>query len=522
MLTISHPWTKRSARIYDVFGFFQASFLVACEKYLGDVPELRQIKEGKEHRSAFTFKELDDFIIPYNDLELKLLVDVMNILRDDLAKVGITPGMWHGPGAVANEVLKKYEIPISRDVPKEVLNASQYAYAGGRFEHFLVGRYKGTVYEYDINSAYPAAATHLPDLTQGHWEHVQRYEPGSFGVWHIKYQSRQEHKGIQPEPLFCRSRDGFVSYPCQVEGWYWTPEASFCADSVTDGWVFRATSSERPFAFIQELYDQRRVFKAERNSAERALKLILNSIYGKLAQKIGWDPLEPPRWHQFEYAGYITSYCRAKIYEAIKLSPNDIISVETDAVFSTVPLDLPISNQLGDWEEKRYSEIVYIQSGFYYATDLDGEIICKYRGMDRDRSTMQPVGLPYRAVLDHLRDRTGHGNKSTPSLVSSTTRFIGLGVGLTSYRTWRSWETADRYISVDQGSGKSKRTHVGARCPDCQDNINMYDKPHRMTIGVEGGHSYARDLPWRPLLDPDVKWWELPDTFGEELFRWEA
>jgi len=522
---VVHHRTKRSFILYDVFGFFQTSFIEACKEYLGeDDPDLGIIEEGKAARNQFTWEELDDFIIPYNRMELDMLVRMMDLLRNDFHAVGIHPGRWHGPGAVANETLKKYGVPIQRDIPKEVNDAAQYAYAGGRFEQFYVGRYPHTVWEYDIRSAYPAAATRLPDLSGGTWENVQQFEPGSFGVWNVDYRwNGGLGRTNRPQPLFCRAEHGTISYPNEVSGWYWTPEASLVADHVIGGYVYRPSTDGRPFGFIEDLYEQRRALKSQNNPAQRALKLILNSLYGKTAQTVGGKK-GPPAWHQLEFAGYITSYTRAKIHEAILLNPEAIIATETDAVFSTVPLDLPLSTGLGDWEEKEYKSIVYLQSGFYYAEltkpNKNGKtIICKYRGMDRDRNTGFPVGLPYRDVLDHLDKKTGIPGQPTPNLFTTTTRFIGLGLGLRTSSVWRSWERNERVVSLDQRGRFNKRAHLSEDCPLCQAGISMYQQLHPMKISGYSGPSYARKLPWKTLEQQAPV---SPEEYGEINDDWQA
>lgn len=498
---VKHRRTHRSFILYDVFGFFQTSFLQTCREYLGeDDPDLGIIERGKQDRVQFKWEELEDKIAPYNRMELTMLVRVMDQLRDDLHSVGIDPSRWHGPGAIANEVLAKYNIPISRDIPEEVLDASQYAYAGGRFEAFGLGRYANLVWEYDIHSAYPAAATQLPDLSNGAWEHVEAFESGTFGVWYVDYCSPDDENSAsrRPGPLFCRAETGLISYPAEVQNWYWTPEAKLVCGYVKEGWIFRPNTERKPFSFITDLYDERRILQNQGSSAQRAIKLILNSLYGKTAQCVGGKG-KPPRWHQLEYAGYITSYTRSMIYEAMKLNPDAIIAVETDAIFSTVPLDLDVGPGLGQWERKEYKEIVYLQSGFYYATKIDNTIVCKYRGMDRDRETMQPVGLPYRYVLDHLDRRTGPKHIRTPGLLSYTTRFIGLGLSLKTSAVWRSWEKKTKVISLDQTSWGNKRFHLSVLCDACQDEKTMYECLHTMLIGGYAGESYPRALPWREV-----------------------
>lgn len=520
-LYIKHGRTKRSAIIYDCFAFFQKSFLATCQDYLErDDEELRIIEEGKGLRGAFRYDQLDDLIIPYNKLELSMTVRVMNRLREDFHAVGVDPSQWHGPGAVANKVYAMHDVPISRDIPEEVLSASQFAYAGGRFEQFRMGRCPGPIYECDIRSAYPAALATLPDLSDGVWEHVRGYEPGTFGVYRIEYNDRSIWRDRRPQPLFCRSKNGYISYPPKVQGWYWSPEAALVPDSVQEGYVFRGTDA-RPFAFVEAMYEQRRILKAEGNVTQRPLKLILNSLYGKLAQTVGATK-KAPRWHQLEYAGYVTSHCRAQIYNAIQQNPDAIIAVETDGIFSTEKLDLPYSDRLGDWELLTFDEITYIQSGLYYTTK-DGVDNARYRGMDHDEDGM-PLGLPLEEVHKRLK---WNGNNF---LSSTTMRFIGLGLGLRTDAVWRSWERKARSIRLNGKTEHSKRYHLVEECRHCRDLIMPYEQAHPMTIGGYQGQSYARPLPWRdltPVTAEDIsleEYLEMNDDIRElenDLERWQ-
>lgn len=529
MFNVTHRRSGRAFILYDVFGYFAKSFEQVCVQFLGEEdPRLATIRAGKAARGTalFNLDEMDSRIIPYNAMELEMLVEIMVLLRKDLHDVSIDPEGWHGPGAVASKALAYFSVPISRQTPIGVIHAAQYGYAGGWFEHFWLGCSPGRVWEYDLHSAYPAATLQLPDLSKGHWEYVDHFEPGTFGVWDIRYSGHHGGRGSnhRPQPLYCRSENGSITHPFEVQGWYWTPEASLVPDSVRGGWVFRPSSDARPFAFIQDLYDSRLVLKGPPyNPAERALKLVLNSIYGKLAQTVGWDKKNklPPTWHQFEWAGYITSYTRAKIYQAILQAPEAIIAVETDAIFSTVPLDLPQSDLLGDWECKMHEKITYLQSGFYYAEEPNGSITCRYRGMDRDPVTKQPMGLPYDEVLSHLATRTGRPTKESGKLRAQTTRFIGLGLGMMTDSVWRSWEKKDHYISLDGDRYTTKRYHDPQVCPMCQGSIPMSEALHPTYIGgyptFNGGDniSWARSLPWSKR--PVDQWWTRSQS--EEEFR---
>lgn len=471
---------KTTIRLFDVFGFFQSSFVVALEKFLGETDELQQIRDGKRQRQAFSFDELHSLIIPYWEAELRLMVRLMEALRDDLNNAGIRINSWHGPGAVASNVFRSQGIKdVKKFPPREVNRAAQYAYAGGRFELFKCGHHPGKVWEYDINSAYPAAIAELPNLADGEWERVTEFEPDSFGVWHCQYSYAGKDQFWRPHPLFCRNGKGHVTFQDLVSGWYWTPEAALVPNCVKGGYVFRHNNSA-PFSFVREMYEQRKKWKVEGNSAERAYKLALNSLYGKMAQRVGWEEgRELPRWHQLEWAGYVTSATRAKLWQAISQSPENIVAVETDAVFSLVPLDLPVSKELGEWELDTFDWITYIQNGVYWG-GKDGRIVEKYRGYDKG-------SLDYGEIFQYLANPIGR------NLAGRTTRFVGMGLGLHTSATWRSWETAERNLVL---GGGGKRQHMASICPSCKAGIPLNEALHPMVATSGTGNSQPHSLPW--------------------------
>lgn len=474
-------------KLFDVFSFFQSSFVKACEKFLGENdPELERIREGKQARSSFAFDELEMFIIPYWEGELRLLLRLMESLRGDLHAADLRVSSWHGPGSVANAVFQQFAIGRAKHAAiPEVARAAQFAYAGGRFEQFRAGHYGGSVYEYDINSAYPSAIRELPSLQHGAWERVETFVPDSFGVWYLEHHSQVSDSMHEPWPLFYRDSRGRVSFPVEVQGWYWTPEAALAPESVQYGYVWRDNGS-KPFRFVEDMYLTRKRWKQEGNSAERALKLALNSLYGKMAQRIGGKD-GPPKWHQLEWAGYVTSHCRAKLYQAIRQAPNDVVAVETDAVFSMVPLDLPIGDGLGEWSVTEFDWVTYVQSGFYFGGQ--GEWITeKYRGFDRG-------SVSHASVLDHFQ------NPTTP-LEGETTRFVGMGIALHTAAVWRSWETRPRGVVV---GGGGKRSHVSRQCHECRAGASLTESLHHLSVRTSGGRSFPHSLPWNDGEDWEGK-----------------
>jgi hypothetical protein len=102
--------------IFDAFGFFQMSLVAA----ILDTPdavtkdELEIIKAGKKQRGNFRVEDLE-WIKTYTGLELKALVNMMNIQRTGLLTAlsnrPINVKRWHGAGAIAKALLDMYILP---------------------------------------------------------------------------------------------------------------------------------------------------------------------------------------------------------------------------------------------------------------------------------------------------------------------------------------------------------------------------------------------------------------------------
>lgn len=490
---------KVSCRIWDVFSFFGTSFLVAIEEYLGsDLPELAPIKEGKDSRRTFTYPDVDSFIIPYWKMELDLTVRLMQALRERLYGAGLKIRQWHGPGAIATYAMRDKHTALSMDknIPTDVNNAAQYAYAGGRFELFKLGRERNGVYAYDIRSAYPSAITQLPNLSQGYWEYQERpTRIARFGVYHIKFANKSFFTP-RPMPYFYRDARHTIHFPNITEGWYWSPEAELATSlgndaTILEGWVFHDDGS-RPFMWVEEVYEKRAEWKRNGNPSQIALKLLLNSMYGKFAQRVGWERAGgPPTWHQLEWAGYVTSHARAKLFRAMveAFKTNDLIGVETDGIFSRRELPLQLGQSLGQWDCDYYEEMIYLQSGFYFKKQ-EGEWKAKYRGFDRGTITVNDAE-------NALALWTPWDGESRGSLTGTTTRFATFGAYLqkSDPESARNvWETSPRTLTLGQDG---KRIHRAIACKACADKISPNDCLHDLTVTYPvGGLSAKHVIPW--------------------------
>lgn len=249
-----------------------------------------------------------------------------------------------------------------------------------RFEVSLIGPIGGPVFECDLNSAYPAAIAELPCPLHTQWEHKPRARrlPES-GLYLAKITCTHPAGPWRGLPF---RRNGGLFWPVQGTGWYWSCEIaatrrrlSTNVIAVRDLWIARCECNCRPFDWVPALYDERRRI----GSATRGypLKLGVNSLYGKTAQRTGRGP-----YHDAVAVGLVTATTRARLIEAIGQDPKAVIMLATDAVFSTRPLSLDTGETLGQWEEKVWSDLFIAQSGVYWSPS-DAKASVKSRGAPR-------------------------------------------------------------------------------------------------------------------------------------------
>ncbi len=380
-------------RFWDVIGFFQSSFLDVIDKWLGrDYEDYELIASGKIARLNFQGDD-KEFMLAYNKAETKALVKVMEILHEQLIRLDLKISRWDGAGAIAAQVFRKYALKDSffqkeskKDkiiLNQEIETACRYAYFGGRIESGFIGRYEGEIFNYDINSAYPYAASLLPNLNNGEWRYhsqpiteIEISNQSIFTLYRIRWYFHLD-RTYYPFPF--RGSDGSVIFPKEGERWLFAPEVKSGIHSlkehdrieVLEAWEFVPyTQEENTFQTLETLYYERQRMIEKKDPAEKILKLGLNSIYGKLCQKLGWNEelKKSPAFHFLFFAGWITSFTRAAIYSAVQTALNDVIAINTDGIVSKclLPLRIHKDKNFGGWSLEKADEIVQLQSGVYW------------------------------------------------------------------------------------------------------------------------------------------------------------
>jgi hypothetical protein len=435
--------------LWDVLGYFQATFVVACRKWLGELPILDEIESMKFERSVFTPEKLPE-IIEYNRMECELLVKLMHALFEALDNAGIKLIRYDGAGSIAAALLRKNNVTDHKGSPDaQVLRWGQHAYSGGRIEAPKIGTEERPIYRYDINSAYPSGCLTVPSYQGASWSFDKEWDGQDCSMVHIRWDYPTSKRKRRPfYPLWYREYDGTILYPSRGEGIYWGVEVRNVIDYMdpTDYEILGAcnvhlANNIKPFAYLQDMYDVRLVLKQAGDMAAEAFKLGMNSTYGKLAQQAGYRNGRIPTYHQLLWAGQITAYTRAQLYRAAMQRPKNVVAFATDAVITTAPLKLDIGTGLGEWTADKFHGITIVQPGVYWLKESEEYWSDKYRGFDKG-------SLMREHIIECWRQGTDYEARLT--------RFVGLGSALMStdfYAHWRKWETQSRTLTLSP-SGK--------------------------------------------------------------------
>lgn len=491
--------------LWDVIGYFQSSFVVACQRWLGDLDVLKDIQSMKIQRSSFKSEDIDD-IIEYNRKECLLLVILMTRLFESIDEAELQLMRYDGAGSIAAAILMKNEVKKYKGkIPASVNRQAQYAYSGGRIEAVKCGTTtKPTkIYRYDINSAYPYACLSLPSYVGATWKKEREWDGSTNSLVCIKYHFVKDAPFY---PLWYRDNHGSISYPQNGYGVYWGAEVENLYKYYEQDvdfqvlWSINCTLDDntKPFAFNLELFELRKKFKDEGSMASESLKLGMNSEYGKLVQQAGYREGRIPTYHQLLWGGQITAFTRARLFDAAMQSPKDVISFATDAVFTTKSLDLTIGNELGQWTEDEFQGITIVQAGVYFL-DNTTNWQEKFRGFDKGSLDREKIvkcweeGTDYEATL---------------------TRFVGLGSSLaaTDFTVWRTWRTDSRSLDI-RPTGKriaGSRTdyHKGLRvtkaCPNITPDIISAPYPIEWIDGVKpSAKQVVNGVPLEVLVDEE-------------------
>ncbi len=175
--------------------------------------------------------------------------------------------------------------------------------------------------------------------------------------------------------------------------------------------IYETSCDCDPFAWVREVYRQRLEWDSEGDGRGMVLKGGLNAGYGKLAQRIGGNPL----FQSWCWAGAITAHTRSIMLGQIGPAAWDVLAIATDGYLaeddgSRIGRE---GKPLGAWEEKLIPEgVVLVKPGLYWRRNAD-------------EAAMRARGIGRRELYRHRKAIVTALEKGKPGVVVKSRRFFG-------------------------------------------------------------------------------------------------
>lgn len=338
--------------IHDVGRAFNGSLERVIDDWQPDLTTDQReiIRWGKLLRKDGLATEDIQKVALYSETECYALTMVCNKLVTAIKsalKMPFDETKLYGSGSIAQQTLKHFGVAKRDDTHVDTEefqgelfeNWGRLGYFGGLIEALVVGQVPGKADEVDINSAYPSYLINLPCMRIGHG-HTARHKrftrktivPDEAIVGYVlcRWSVVTESTG----PFVVRTKGNSVFGPLNCKEYVIVTLAEYRAaikQFGNDGifvksaiWWVQECKCPNPLAPLGDAYNKRLEIKDEMdrvgkddpkypllNAQQMAIKLVINSVYGKLAQQrptIG-------TYTNMHYAAYTTGSTRAQLRE---------------------------------------------------------------------------------------------------------------------------------------------------------------------------------------------------------------
>lgn len=403
--------SKTLFTVYDLMQFYASSLEKAARKVLGRGKQsagvswqdlLSTMQRGTERARGQ--------ILTYCRDDAALVEEMYSHSKTQFDQAGVN---FDKPISCASIAIQKFSKVMGHDVPKEINHTFERTYRGGRIECLKVGFFP-KAYLYDIHSAYPSVMAGLSETRGATFSKVD-IVPRADAVYAAMLVKLAVGQGQYRCPVAVLG-DTQLMYPAGAwSQWvdldtYRLLESQDMIQKVVKGWQLVNTSDTKPFSELSNLY-----FERQRHPEQSwALKVIMNALYGKVAQRIKkwvrsphvdrdaeawrgefWTRRE--QWTKrtnFVYASAITSRIRKRLY--LEIPPENCIFYATDGVMTTVPIRVNSGSGIGEWSEAEpVFDLCVVGSGVYTYREASGTVRTKLRGFE--------VGLDLYELLDRRR-----------------------------------------------------------------------------------------------------------------------
>jgi len=412
MIQAKLPIKDRCLIFLDTSNFYPYSV-----KQMGDILKLPKLDQPDFIGKRMPRDDEKPYIEQYNMRDSEITFKFAELLQDSFNKMGCKMRITAASSAM-DLFKRKYMMNDMFQEPIETIRTLYQAYYGARSEVFKRGLIKDVNY-YDFNSLYPSVMRNeYPDVSSSKSRNI-----GTKAII-------DHYEGISEVVVKCPEDLNIPFLPSRIEkklifptgifkGWYSNVELRYAEkmgyDILEVGKQIYYTKTHFPFKhYVEDLYAIRKEKKANNDSTELIIKLLMNSLYGKFGQKfygkqkiiniskLSFDeinrlsenaktmisknfmyinddnPSYIPTHIMPIYALYTTSFGRIKLYETIR-NLTDVVYCDTDSIITSDTLE--DSKELGDVKlEYRIKEGIFLRPKMYAFMTDDNKSIVRIKG----------------------------------------------------------------------------------------------------------------------------------------------
>lgn len=385
-------WRQTKAvTVVDALPYYQTSLATAAEKTLGEAKGDPGVPWDKL-RAALDDPPARARIVEYCQKDALLAERLYAHVHKALSRLGPAPRRPVSPASWASSLFAEAMSPL----PWRLSRAARRAYYGGRIEVYRRGSVD-RAWRYDLRSAYPSEEARLQDVRAclNGTGRGEPHEEAVYGLYRVRV-SIPPDVPFPPVPL--RRRGEPTVYPC---GRWWTWTDLHTARLLLErGWADKWGPKVEWYALEERRSFEPGVVRLYALRADptlkQACKLVLNALYGKLAEtrrewkeasEVGWRRpvrwLEDGPWYLAKdrpgrranvlYSLHVTAAVRLRLFRALELAGADALYCHTDSVAAARPLPLDIGPALGQWGlEAEGRPCLIVGSGVYGWLEDDG------------------------------------------------------------------------------------------------------------------------------------------------------
>lgn len=328
-------------------------------------------------------------------------------------------------GSAATSLWRELDATDSARLTNDIYHVfARNGYYGARVDCFKLGKPIG-VYTADVRSMYPSVMLNTPMPEVSNLQFIEsRYTPPNV----LNYEGMSEAEVYIPDmyiPPLPIGFDGGLYFPVGTVKGIWTHLELRAA--ITRGCTIKriyrslfSTSVCFPFVrFINELYELRQRFKDAGDPRELTVKIILNSLYGRLGmdrtqteERISLLPsgegskehvgkeihyigstalLRSSKTHPMYskegnmlWAATITSAARVKLLEYMELQGGSLLYCDTDSVFSLAPVRGLCDELGGLTDHEEWDKATILAPKLYRLERSTGEKKIRAKGVPKD------------------------------------------------------------------------------------------------------------------------------------------